>query len=84
MLTRIKIRCLAILLAGWTTPARADLSIFLQDTTVAQGGTGVLNIYLSGTSTDTFNDYQFQLQITGPNQPPDLLEMPRAKGIRDR
>ncbi len=60
---------LVIVLAGFAAPARADLVIYLQDTTVPNAGYGVMNIWLGSTSpsTDAFNDYSVQLQITGPN-----------------
>jgi len=63
----IWIGCLAILLAGVVPSARADLSIFIQDTTVAQGGYNVVNVWLgsSSSSTDVFNNYSLDLQITG-------------------
>src|SRR4051812_4223111 len=67
MLKRIAIGCLAVLLAELAPPARADLSIFVQDTTVTQGGYGVLNIWLGGDSNgpNDFNNYSFELQIGG-------------------
>lgn len=65
----IWIGCLVILLAGVAPSARADLSIFIQDTTVAQGGYGVVNVWLGSSSptTDVFNNYSLELQITGGN-----------------
>jgi hypothetical protein len=67
MLRRILLSVLA--LVGLAAPGRADLVIYLQDTTVPQGGTGVLNIWLGSTNpaADVFNNYSIQLQITGPN-----------------
>ncbi len=58
-----------ILVAGFAAPVRADLVIYLQDTTVPNKGYEVMNIWLGSDSpsTDSFNDYSVQLQITGPN-----------------
>ncbi len=61
---RIAIGGLAILLAGLTTPAQAELSIYVQDTNVAVGGYALVNVYLTGLSTDTFNNYSVELDIT--------------------
>jgi hypothetical protein len=63
----IGIGCLIFLLANVAPSAWADapLTIHIQNTTVAPGGTGMLNIYLSTTDQGaTFNDDQFQFQIT--------------------
>jgi hypothetical protein len=63
------ILCLIVLFPLLTAPARADLTLFLQDTTVAQGGYGEMNIWIgsNSTQTDLFSNYSFELQITGPN-----------------
>ena len=49
-------------------PARAGLVVSIASTTVAEGGTGELDVYLSSTasstSPDQINDYAFTLQIT--------------------
>jgi hypothetical protein len=65
----IWIGCLVILLAGVAPAARADLSIFIQDTTVTPAGYGVVNVWLGSSSptTDVFNNYSLELQITGGN-----------------
>jgi hypothetical protein len=87
MRQRSGIVCLVVLLAGSAPSARADLTIYLQDTNVQQGGYGTMNIYVSGTPSDTFNDYQLQLQITGSNIPPDILEFapnPNTPGATSR
>lgn len=64
MMRRIAIGCLAVLLAGMAAPARAELVIYAQDTTVNSGGYGYLNIYLAGEPTDLFDTYQVTLSIT--------------------
>ncbi|WP_148596839.1 PEP-CTERM sorting domain-containing protein [Aquisphaera giovannonii] len=60
--------CVASLALGWAVPARADLVISIGDATVAQGGTGTLNVYLSSTADasapDVINNYAFLIQIT--------------------
>jgi hypothetical protein len=63
MKRRIGIACFALLVAGLTRPVRADLTIYVQDTNVAQGGYALVNIYLAGQSTDTFNNYSVELDI---------------------
>ena len=61
---------LLLLTAVSAVPAQADLVVSVGSTTVAQGGTGTLDVYLSSTapssSPDQINDYAFSLQIT-PN-----------------
>lgn len=64
MMRRIAIGCFALLLAGMAAPARAELVIYAQDTTVNSGGYGYLNIYLAGEPTDLFDTYQVTLSIT--------------------
>ena len=66
---RMWISCLLIAFPLFTAPARADLTLFLQDTTVAQGGYGEMNIWIgsNNTANDVFSNYSFDLQITGPN-----------------
>ncbi len=61
--------CIVISVCVFATPARAELALFLQDTTISQGGYAAVNIWLASDSpvTDLFNNYSFELQITGPN-----------------
>jgi hypothetical protein len=66
MTRRIAIVCLALVLAGISFEARAELVIYAQDTSLNSGGYGLLNIYLSGTPVDAFDTYQVTLSIT-PN-----------------
>jgi hypothetical protein len=70
MRQRTRIGCLVVLLIGSAVPAQADLIVSIGSTTVAQGGTGSIDVYLSSTanpsSPDMINDYTFTLQIT-PN-----------------
>jgi hypothetical protein len=76
MRRRIEVGCLFLLIAGSATAARADLVVSISSPTVAAGGTGVLDVYLSSTATttpDMINDYNFTLQIT-QNQPAGQLE----------
>jgi hypothetical protein len=65
---RFGIGCLVVLLAGPAFPAQAGLVVSIGTTTVAQGGTGTLDVYLSSTTPsstpDQINDYAFTLQIT--------------------
>ncbi len=67
MRRRIEVGCLFLLIAGSATAARADLVITIDSTTVAAGGTGVLDVYLTSTATsmspDLVNNLGFQLQI---------------------
>jgi len=59
-----------VILIGSAVPAQADLVVSIGSTTVAQGGTGTLDVYLSSTAPsstpDQINNYAFTLQIT-PN-----------------
>jgi hypothetical protein len=68
MRRRIEVGCLFLLIAGLATAARADLVISIQSTTVAAGGTGVLDVYLTSTASsmnpDFINNLGFELQIT--------------------
>lgn len=62
---RLTIGFLAVLLTGIASPARAELVIYAQDTTLTPGGSGYLNVYLSGAPTDLFDTYQVTLTIGG-------------------
>ncbi len=54
----------AIILLGLSaTRARADLNIALDNVTVAPGGTGTMDIYVSSGSSDTLSLFSLQLQI---------------------
>lgn len=66
MLRRIAIGCLAAFLAGLAAPAKADLVIYVQDSTVDAGQYGYLNIYLGSTNpaADAFDTYSVNLQIS--------------------
>jgi len=68
MLRRLWVLCLAFLLAGFAVPARADLIISIGNASVAQGGTGTVDVLLTSTAgsqaPDLINNYAFQLQIT--------------------
>jgi hypothetical protein len=73
---RIEIGYLLLLLTAVSAiPAQAGLVVSVGSTTVAQGGTGALDVYLSSTapssSPDQINDYAFTLQIT-PNSAGNL------------
>jgi hypothetical protein len=83
MRRRIECFCLFLLIAASATAARAEIVVSIDSTTVAAGGTGVLDVYISSTAPsfhpDRFNDYAFTLQITpitagelmfAPNSPP--------------
>jgi hypothetical protein len=63
---------LLIALAGVAVPARADFVISIGSTTVPQGGTGAVDVFLSSTassaSPDLLNNLGFTLQITGPHE----------------
>ncbi|MGO8900075.1 MAG: hypothetical protein ACLQU5_17235 [Isosphaeraceae bacterium] len=65
---RVWVLCLAFCLAGFAVPARADLVISLGSASVAQGGTGTVDVYVTSTASsqapDLINNYGFQLQIT--------------------
>ncbi len=66
---QIGIGCLAAVLAClMALPARAGLVISVGSTSINQGGTGSINVYLSSTANpampDQINDYTFTLQIT--------------------
>ena len=60
--------CLALLLAVFAGPSRADITISIQNTSVAQGGSGTIDVFLtsnaSSSSPDMINFYAFQLQIS--------------------
>ncbi len=64
MMRRVAIGYLALLLAVMAAPARAELVIYAQETTVNPGGYGYLNVYLAGAPTDQFDNYQVTLSIT--------------------
>ncbi len=69
MLRRLWVLCLAFLLAGFAIPARAGgLIISIGNASVAQGGTGTVDVFLTSTASsqapDLINNYGFQLQIT--------------------
>ena len=63
--------CLMIVLAGWSAPTRADFVISIGSTSIAQGSTGTIDVFLTSTalpaSPDVLNNLGFTLQITGPN-----------------
>jgi hypothetical protein len=69
---RVRSWCLAILLAGFAIPARADFVISIGSATVPQGGTGTVDVFLNSTagssSPDLLNNLAFTLQITGPHE----------------
>ena len=69
---RIAIAFLLIVLAGWAAPSRADFVISIGSTSIDQGSTGTIGVYLTSTGTsgspDLLNFYSFALQITGPNE----------------
>lgn len=60
--------CLVLTLAFSAAPARADLVLSIGSTSIAPGGTGTIDVYLtsnaSAASPDLINFYGFQLQIT--------------------
>ncbi len=68
MRRRAWVLCLAFLLAGFAIPARAGLIVSIESASVAQGGTGTVDVFLTSTagsqSPDLINNYGFQLQIT--------------------
>jgi hypothetical protein len=55
---------LPLILACSTISARADLVISIQSTTVAEGSTGTVNVYLTSTAAEAINTYAFTLQIS--------------------
>jgi hypothetical protein len=63
---------LLIALMMCAAPARADFIISIGNTTVPQGGTGTVDVFLSSTagplSPDQLNNLGFTLQITGPHE----------------
>jgi hypothetical protein len=65
---RLWVLCLAFAVAGLAMPARADLVISIGSASVAQGGTGTVDVFLTSTASsgipDLINNYGFQLQIT--------------------
>jgi hypothetical protein len=65
---RLWVLCLAFCLAGFAVPARAGLIVSIGNASVAQGGTGTVDVLLTSTagsqSPDLINNYGFQLQIT--------------------
>ena len=74
MLKRIGIGCLAVLLAGSSPSARADLNISIGSTSIAVGSTGTIPVYISSTTgTDQINDYGFKLVVQGNNS--DLSQL---------
>jgi hypothetical protein len=60
--------CLAFLLGGFAVPVRAGLIISIESASVAQGGTGTVDVLVTSTASsgtpDLINNYGFQLQIT--------------------
>ncbi len=68
MRRHIEVGCVILLIAGSAVSARADLVVSIASTSVAQGGTGELDVYLGSTASpmtpDIINDYAFTLQIT--------------------
>ncbi len=69
---RLWICTVALLLPLLPAPARADLEISFNSQPIPQGSTGTLDVFLTSTaspsSPDLFNNYEFTLQITGPNE----------------
>ncbi len=65
---RTRLGYLVVLFVALAVPARAELVVSIGSTSVAQGGTGTLDVYLSSTadpsSPDVINDAAFTLQIT--------------------
>lgn len=70
MTRRIAIGCLAVLVAGFAAPAKAELYVYIQDATVTAGSTATLNVYVgsdgSPTSSDAFSLFQIQLDSNAP------------------
>ncbi len=68
MSRRVWLLCLALPLAGFAVPARAELIVTIESTSVSAGGTGTLNVYLTSTASpstpDMINQAGFELQIT--------------------
>jgi hypothetical protein len=58
-------------MAGIAVPARADFLIEIGSTSIAQGGTGSIDVSIvstAGSATpDMLNNYGFELMISGPN-----------------
>jgi hypothetical protein len=66
----IRIFVLAILPLGlMATRARADITVSLQDVSLAPGGIGTMNIYASSTSGDTLSQFGLELLITPVSSP---------------
>jgi hypothetical protein len=68
----MRIGCLAIILAGFAVPTRADFLASIGSTSIPQGQTGSVDVLLSSTanasSPDLLNNLAFTLQITGVNE----------------
>lgn len=64
MIRRIATVCLGLLLAATATEARAELVLYAQTTSLAQSGSTLLNIYVSGLSSDAFANYQVTVGIS--------------------
>ena len=63
MSRRVWILCVAACLAGLPIPARADLVVTIDSSSVPAGGTGTVDVFVASTGTDTINSYGFDLQI---------------------
>jgi hypothetical protein len=80
---RVWIHSLVVVLVGLAVPARAGLIISIGNASVAQGGTGTVDVLLMSTpnsqSPDLINNYAFQLQITnnGADNTQLAFETPR-------
>ena len=85
MLKRIGIGCLAVLLVGLAQPARADLTVSIApgNATIAQGGTGTINVYATWNPTSgqpssvQINNFAISLlitQTTGVDNTPGFLQ----------
>jgi hypothetical protein len=54
-----------LLSVSWTSKARADLIIDVQDATLTAGGTGVVDVYVRSNGTDSISTFNLEFQITG-------------------
>ena len=65
---RVWVLCLALALAAFAVPARANMIVSVANASVTHGGTGTVDVFLTSTaslqSPDLINNYGFQLQIT--------------------
>jgi hypothetical protein len=86
----IGIGFLAVLVAGFVVPARADFIIEIGSTSIPQGGTKTIDVSIVSTASsatpDLLNNYGFELLISGPHDlqfsnPPSTAYAANAKYV---